>query len=109
MNPGAPDELLELTAGGGGNVEERTEGTRREEWVTCAPEDPDRGFLLVAEPPQQRRLSRARLACHEHEATAGAVTNPLERGGQGSELPGPLEHLDLHRSSSFAQWKTSSS
>ena len=66
----ASDDGLELAAGGFADREQRPEWPRDEERIAAAPEDPCRAAVLVAEPPQQRRLADACFAAHEHDTPA---------------------------------------
>ena len=68
-------QLLQLIAGRPCDIEERTEGSRREQCVSGAPEDVCRRAVVLDEALQERRLSRTRFARDEHKASLRALRN----------------------------------
>ena len=61
------------------DLDERPEGSRREERIACPRESADRPFLLGAELAHQGRLPDAGLATHQQKSAC-----PAERSGQCS-------------------------
>jgi hypothetical protein len=61
------DELLQLTAGRLGDVQQRSQRTRRAQGLARAPQDARGRSLLLAERAQERRLADAGLAADEHQ------------------------------------------
>ena len=80
------DELLELAAGGRGDVDERPERPRREQSVARAPEEPGAGRRVVAEAPQQRGLADAGLPADEHQPPTRALPHRLDALAEDREL-----------------------
>jgi hypothetical protein len=89
----ALDALLELATGDRGNVKKWREGTRREKRIARPPENSGRSTVLVAEPPDERRLPDPCLAPDEHEAPAQTVENGGEKLAQSGEVVRSFEEL----------------
>ncbi len=69
------------------------EGTRREQRVAVAPDDPRRLATLVAEPPYQRRLANSRLAAHKHDLPPPTAPHSLQTLAKRRKLISTLKQL----------------
>ena len=75
------DHVEERATGGMRDIQERAEGSRREEWVTCALKDARAPRDVFAEATKQRRLSDPRLSADEHDSPSPAF-EPLRMPGE---------------------------
>jgi len=86
-------DLRELPAPVLGDRKHRAERTRSEQRIASAPEHLDRSVALLREAPQKRRLPRAGLAAHEHDAAPGTAPHDLQALVKRRELVLALQQL----------------
>ena len=83
----------QLAAGVLGDVEQRTQGARREQRVARPPQDPRRLPVAVREAAHERRLPGAGLAGHEHHAPARRPADRVQRRLERGELTRALQEV----------------
>jgi hypothetical protein len=86
-------DLLELAAGALGYRKQRPEGTRSEERIAAAPEDPRRLAAFLAEPPEERSLPHPGLTPDEHHVSPRAAMHCPKGFAERREFAGALEQL----------------